>query len=436
MLSVTINRGVIRQSELLKDESKKDGSKEDKTVYKHLLPGDIVYNKMRAWQGAIGVSGYEGIVSPAYVVQRLRTEGLPRFYHHLFRTPMFAKEAERWSYGIASDMWSLRPEHFRRILSCAPPPHEQMAIVRYLQYLDRRVSRFVLAKQRLIRLLEERKRVTVDQIVTGRAESSRSRVTSEASLFEDLPSGWEIVRLKQVTTRLEQGWSPQCDAQSASEDEWGVLKVGCTNGDSFEGHRNKRLPPGLKPDRHLEIHDGDILVSRANTQALVGLAALAATPRAKLLLCDKLFRFRSLPDRADPLFLAMAIRSQASRVQIESRTNGASDSMQNIGQDVIRNLVIALPPVPEQRELALLAQRKTKSLAEAVSRTQSEIQLVLEYRNRLAVDAVTGRLDVRPAAASLSVETDDLTSTATEDAAIGYEDLDEVDEASRQEVKA
>lgn len=70
LLSVTIGRGVIRQTDLLADTSKKDSSNLERSKYKLVEPGDIAYNKMRAWQGAIGLSRYQGIVSPAYVVMR------------------------------------------------------------------------------------------------------------------------------------------------------------------------------------------------------------------------------------------------------------------------------------------------------------------------------------------------------------------------------
>ena len=134
MLSVTITKGVIRQRALLADSSKKDSSNQDKSAYKLVRLGDIAYNKMRAWQGAIGVSDYQGIVSPAYVVERPRKGTSSRYLHYLLRTPAFAKEAERWSYGITSDMWSLRPEHFKMIYGCLPPLPEQAAIVRFLDH--------------------------------------------------------------------------------------------------------------------------------------------------------------------------------------------------------------------------------------------------------------------------------------------------------------
>ena len=150
LLSVTISEGVIRQQALLQDSSQKDSSQLDKSDYKLVRPGDIVYNKMRAWQGATGVSRYRGIVSPAYIVQRPRTGANPLYFHRLLRTPAFTTEAARWSYGIASDMWSLRPEHFKVIRTCVPPQPEQVAIVRYLDYMDRRIRRYVSAKRKLI----------------------------------------------------------------------------------------------------------------------------------------------------------------------------------------------------------------------------------------------------------------------------------------------
>ena len=76
MLSVTIAEGVIRQQTLLEGSAKKDASRLDRSAYKLVQPGDIAYNKMRAWQGAIGVSDYRGIVSPAYAVRHTTTSEL------------------------------------------------------------------------------------------------------------------------------------------------------------------------------------------------------------------------------------------------------------------------------------------------------------------------------------------------------------------------
>ena len=113
------------------------------------------------------------------------------------------------------------------------------------------------------------------------------------------------------------------------------------------------------------------------------------------MLCDKLFRFRAEPECADPKFLIYTMRQRTSRSQIESSTNGASDSMQNIGQDVIRNLLLTLPPLDEQRNMVVALEAQTSTLLTALAQANREIALLREYRTRLIADVVTGKLDDR-----------------------------------------
>ena len=199
MLSVTIKQGVVHQETLLSTSSKKDSSNLDRTAYKLVRPGDVVYNKMRAWQGAIAASEYRGIVSPAYVVQRPSDECDPRYLHYLLRIPAFASEAERWSYGITSDMWSLRPEHFKLISGCVPPAAEQRAIVRFLDHADRRIQRYIRAKERLIELLEEQKQAIIHQAVTGQIDVRTGQPypaykDSGVEWLGEVPEHWEVRR--------------------------------------------------------------------------------------------------------------------------------------------------------------------------------------------------------------------------------------------------
>ena len=202
MLSVTITKGVIPQRTLLADSSKKDSSNQDKSAYKLVLPSDIAYNKMRAWQGAVGVSDYQGIVSPAYVVERPREGANSRYLHYLLRTPAFAKEAERWSYGITSDMWSLRPEHFKMIYGCLPPLPEQAAIVRFLDHADQRIRRYIRAKQNLITLLVEQKQTIIHQAVTRGLDPNVRLKPSGVEWLGDVPEHWEVAALRHYSQCL------------------------------------------------------------------------------------------------------------------------------------------------------------------------------------------------------------------------------------------
>jgi type I restriction enzyme S subunit len=290
---------------------------------------------------------------------------------------------------------------FASLKAPCPPSEEQAAIVRFLDHANRKIDRFIRAKRKLIELLGEQKQAIIQRAVTRGLNPNVTLKASGIPWLGEIPEHWEVRKLKQCVTAIEQGWSPQCDANRASESEWGVLKVGCVNKDSFAPEQNKKLPKNLMPDPSLEILDGDILVSRANTRELLGLAAIAEMPRPKLILCDKLFRFRVRPQFFNSKFLVSALRSKPSRVQIESSTNGASSSMQNIGQGVLKKLWVSIPTIAEQERIVDYIASECEPLSTAVTRTELEIALIQEYRTRLTADIVTGKLDVREAAAKL-----------------------------------
>jgi len=376
--------------------------------HKLCWPGDLVINSLWAWNRGLGVAKDQGIVSTAYGVYRPRpASGLSSGYlHELARSDPFQWELHVRSKGVWISRLQLTDTAFLDAPIPLPPIEDQCAIVRFLDHADRRIRRYIRIKQKLIALLEEQKQAIIDRALTrGLAPNIRLK-PSGIPWLGDVPEHWSVTQVKHVTTPIEQGWSPQCHAQPAGDNEWAVMKVGCVNRDNFNSAQNKRLPPELQPRLPLEIRDGDIMVSRANTRELLGLAAFAVNPRPKLLLCDKLFRFRALGDKVDARYLVYAIRQRTSRAQIESSTNGASDSMQNIGQGVIANLALSLPPLAEQRLIAASLSEQTVSLVDAVKRAESMIERVREYRTRLFADVVTGQLDVRAAAAALPDEPD------------------------------
>lgn len=203
MLSVTISKGVILQSQLLANSSKKDSSNIDKSNYKLVRVGDIAYNKMRAWQGAIGASKYRGIISPAYIIVRLREENNPMYHHYLFRIPPFHTEAERWSYGITSDQWSLRYDEFKQIYSPIPPPDEQGEIVRFLDAAEYRIRRYIRAKQRLIKLLSEQKGAIIQHAVTKGLDPDAPMKDSGIEWLGEIPSHWEVRRIKSFMREID-----------------------------------------------------------------------------------------------------------------------------------------------------------------------------------------------------------------------------------------
>lgn len=393
MLSVTIGKGVIRQKSLLEDSSKKDSSKVDKSAYKLVQPGDIAYNKMRAWQGAVGVSDFRGIVSPAYVVQRPNPHASPRYLHYLLRTPAFAKEAERWSYGITSDMWSLRPEHFRQIYSCVPPPDEQIAIVRFLDHADRRIRRAIGAKQKLIRLLEEQKRTIIHHAVTRGLDPDVRHKLSGVEWLGDVPEHWAVYRIKQVTQILRGKFAhrPRNDP-SLYDGQYPFIQTGevARSGKAITTYRQTLNERGLEVSKMFP--KGTLVMTiAANIGEVAILDFEACFP-------DSVVGFvPSDSVERDYLYYLFTAMKQELLREAPVNTQG------NLNVDRIGCRGIALPLAEEQRLIVLSIEKRTEEMDAAIARSSREISLLKEFRVRLTADVVTGKLDVRTAAVELPV---------------------------------
>ena len=132
LLSVTISNGVIRQSDL----DKKNIASEDKSNYKIVCKGDVPYNSMRMWQGAVGNSEYDGIVSPAYTVLVPTNEANDKFFMELFKKNSSLQIFQRWSQGLTSDTWNLKYPTLSSISFNLPLVEEQRKMAEYFQTFD------------------------------------------------------------------------------------------------------------------------------------------------------------------------------------------------------------------------------------------------------------------------------------------------------------
>jgi type I restriction enzyme, S subunit len=210
----------------------------------------------------------------------------------------------------------------------------------------------------------------------------------------DIPEHWEAVHVKRCLKSITQGWSPQCENFPADSGQWGVLKVGCVNGGSFDPSENKALPSTLEPIPELSIRQGDVLVSRANTRELVGSVAVAERDYQRLMLCDKLYRLRVDEQRCDAAFLASSLSTPAARGVIEATASGASSSMLNIGQAAITGMFIAVPPLKEQQALVAFIQSEAAKIDALAEDQRRLIELLKEKRQAVISQAVTKGLNV------------------------------------------
>lgn len=349
---------------------------DDLTAYQLVKPGDLVLNKMKAWQGSLGVSQLRGIVSPAYFVfSPVRGNHDRRFLHHLLRSRPYVDSYGRMSGGIRVDQWDLDPWAFSRLVVPLPQPAEQRAIADFLDRETAKIDALIEKQNHLIDLLLERRSGALAAFLDVDGVASPGP------------------RLKHHIASVRQGWSPQCNDWPAKDGGWAVLRAGCINGGRFRPGDNKELPADLEPRKETVVRVGDLVVSRANTRELVGGAAVVHEPHPRLMLSDKLYAF-SLRNSANPDFVALVLRTRRYRDLIELEATGASQSMQNITQEVLRNLPFSLPDRQTQDQLVIEAAARMKETDELIAKAEEFIALARERRAALITAAVTGRLDV------------------------------------------
>ena len=152
-----------------------------RSEYKRAVKGDIAYNMMRMWQGAVGVVPVDGLVSPAYVVARPLKGTESQYFSNLFRTNAYMAEVDKYSHGIVRDRNRLYWEDFKQMSTPCPPPDEQGRIVRYLDKTTAAVDTAIDRACRQIDLLQEYRTRLIADVVTGKLDVREAA----ASLLEE-----------------------------------------------------------------------------------------------------------------------------------------------------------------------------------------------------------------------------------------------------------
>lgn len=392
LLSVTISRGVIEQKNLLQNTSKKDSSNLDKSKYKLVLSGDIVYNKMRAWQGAIGLSKRRGIVSPAYIVLRPTRDCNPEFFHYLFRTPHFAKEAERWSYGITSDQWSLRYNDFRKIYSCLPSLWEQNRIVAFIRCKSAQINKYIRIKKRQIELLKELKQVIINDAVTGKIDVRTGKPypkykDSGIDWLGMIPEDWKCKRLKEFSkvvlgkmlkSERSDGDELKFYLRSANI-QWMNPNVNDVNSMWF----NTREMSLYRISKH------DILVSEGGE---VGRACIWSEELPECYIQNSVHKITTSPDVL-PLYLLYSFTEKAAKGFFTAFVNRVS--IGHLTREKIVSIPFIIPSIHTQNCIVEYILQFDNKIETMIDTNQSQINGLKELQTRLISDAVIGKLDVR-----------------------------------------
>ena len=276
-----------------------------------------------------------------------------------------------------------------------PPLPQQRIIAEYLNRETARLDALVVAKERVLGLLAEKRRALITRAVTRGLDPGAPLRDSGIPWIGEVPTHWKIVRLRFLVAGIEQGWSPEAAMLQPRLDEWGVLKLNAVNRGRFDETATKTLPPDEHPRADLEVHPGDVLVTRSNTPLLVGDACFVETTRPKLMLSDIIFRLVVRTGVIDGRFLVSFLVLPVGRIQIENDARGTSASMVKISQEHIKNWWIPVPPFDEQRSIIATLAYQTRMIDQMRATNERTITLIKERRAALIAAAVTGRIDIR-----------------------------------------
>ena len=391
LLSLTRNRGLIARSEM----TNKIHSARTLAGYKLYDPGEIVMNRMQAWSGMFGAGKKPGLVSPDYAVFKLLGDQLASFLLARIKAPDLVSQFALESKGIGSGFNRLYSDRFGAIAISLPPLDEQAAIVRFLDHANRKIDGFIRAKRKLIGLLNEQKQAIIHRAVTSGLDPNVHLKASGIPWLGEIPAHWEVRRLRFcIRGKLTYGANAAAEFDNP---EWPrYLRITDFNGDgSLRPDTFRSLPPEIAKDYPVE--DGDILFARSG--ATVGKAFIVRTETVKACYAGYLIRARPNTDVVMPAFLFAFTQSTAFVRWKDAIFNRAT--IQNIGADKYANLVVPIPPIAEQQSILDAIDKDLLPLRIAIARTEREITLMQEYRTRLTADIVTGKLDVREAAARL-----------------------------------
>ena len=388
ILEVSLRTGVrVRDM----DNFKRKQVMSDAEKYKRAAKGDIAYNMMRMWQGALGTAPVDGLVSPAYVVARPFEEINPYYYSYLFRTEGYKAEVDGYSRGIVKDRNRLYWQDFKRMPSCFPPLEEQAAIVRFLEANAALVRRYIRNRRRLIEVLTERRGQTISRLVTKGLDGNLGMKSSGVDWLGDIPETWEIRKLGRLFRTMGSGTTPAGDDYYGGHIPW--VMTGDLN-DAIVGSTTRTVTPkAVSAHSALRVYPpGSVLVALYG--ATIGKTGILANSSCTNQACSV---FAEPYDHIMPEYIQLVLMVLKPHLVKLSYGGGQP----NINSDIVRSQRIPVPPLLQQQSIVETVRTQTSVLDRAISTAEIEIKTMEEYRSRFVCSVVGGKMDVRDAAADL-----------------------------------
>jgi len=340
----------------------------------------------------VGLSRYDGMITGAYTVFESLGKATPEYFELFYRAMDDRKLLSPLYSGLRH---TIPAERFLGARTPQPPPGEQAAIVRFLDWANRRLERAIRAKRKVIALLNEQKQAIIHCAVTRGLAPSVPLKPSGIPWLGDIPKHWEVKRIKYLLREV--------DERSTTGSE-PLLSMRMHHGLVFFAEHFRRPPQAATLVGFKIVRPGQFVVNRMQA----GNGVIFASTLTGLVSPDYAV-FDPIGD-ANVNFLGELFRSRKVRAKFRAESKGlgtGTSGFLRLYNDRLGAIHIALPPRVEQRDILAGLSSELCGVNTAISRLEREIELLREYRTRLVADVVTGKLDVRAAAAKLPEEAGD-----------------------------
>jgi type I restriction enzyme S subunit len=353
-------------------------------TYKVVKPDDFVFClfDIDETPRGVGLSPIKGMITGAYDIFSPTHRINPRFLYHYY---LFVDEGKLMKPLYTGLRKTIQRGVFASLKAPLPPPEEQAAIVRFLDHANRKIDGFIRAKRKLIGLLNEQKQAIIHRAVTRGVHPDVPFKPSGIPWLGDIPKHWETIRCGGLFREVADVGHP--NARLLSIDRFkGIIpqdETGRRTRASYDRGAYKRVRPGQLAYNLMNAFMGALGFSKYD--GIVSPAYAVAQPLQEIETRYFHYLLRTSSYTGEFNRLSYGIMYERNRLYFERFK-------------VVRAL---LPPLDEQRAIADWIEANTGALNTAIARTEREIALMQEYRTRLTADLVTGKLDVREAAARL-----------------------------------
>ena len=378
---------------------------------KQFRAGDVLFGKLRPYLAKVARPAESGACVGEFLVLRPRADNLTAGYlEQLLRSKPIIDAVDASTFGAKMPRADWR--FIGNLVLPLPPPAEQAAIARYLDRVNERIHHCIDAGERLIGLLKEKRRAVIHHAVTRGLDPDVRLESSGVEWLGDAPAHWEVRRLCNICQIRVSNVD-----KHVKDDEQPVRLcnyVDVYKNDHIESEMDfMRATATADEIERFRLCSGDVLITKdSETWNDIGVPAFVGNIQNDVISGYHLALLRPSPKSVLGEYLFRALQSQVIAHQFHVEANGVT--RYGLSYSAIKSVRLPLPPLAEQSAIAAHLDKAVTAIDAAVAGACRWIELLREYRICLAANVVTGKLDVREAAANLPDEADESATLSQE----------------------